>query len=313
MSTSKDAGGIAGEQTTRWGAMMLEELQEMGPPDWLIDGVLPAEGVAEIYAAKGAGKTLLAVSVAASVASGTDWHGKTVKPGTVLYVATEGFSGMGARLTAWELASGVSLDDAPLYVISEPVDLLTEAEEFAAAMRERYGEVRLIVFDTLSKSTRSGKDQKDNSEMAKVIAGAEIIARALGGLSLIVHHSTKDGRTSRGGYALDCDADTVLRLDRDRARGTVKVTCQNQRDAGDGWSLTLNVKHVDLGGQYPKGSLVLVGKDDAKRPASFAQVYTALRGDKQAIIARMGLTDDQYRQRKSRMERAKRGTLQAVA
>ena len=46
----------------------------------------------------------------------------------------------------------------------------------------------------LSKSTRSGKDQNANTEMAKAVEGAETIARAVGGFALIVHHTTKAAR-----------------------------------------------------------------------------------------------------------------------
>ena len=89
----------------------------MGAPEYLIDGVLLAEGTGLVYAASGSYKTFLALSMAASVASGTDWYGHAVKRGGVLYIATEGFAGIGPRLAAWEQEFGVSLDGAPLYFI----------------------------------------------------------------------------------------------------------------------------------------------------------------------------------------------------
>lgn len=253
----------AGEKKTRWGAYTPKELKMMGPPEWLIPGIFPAEGTGVVWGDKSTLKTFLCLSVGAAVATGMDWHGNPVeKPGAVLYVATEGQRGMGPRIAAWEQEFGLSLDGAPLYVISEPVDLLKEADEFAAMVRVRYPDVRYIIFDTLSKSTRSGKDEIDNKEMAKAAAGAETIARALHCFVLIVHHSTKAGNTSRGGSSLEDDVDTVFRLTRDRDTGTVTVTCTKQRDGEDNWSFTLRARKVDLGEQYPDGSLVLVGASE---------------------------------------------------
>ncbi len=224
MQTSKDAsagrGTPAAGDRTRWGAQTPGGLKEMGPQEQLIEGVLPAKGTGLVYAASGACKTFLVLDMSAAIVTGTDWHGHAVKrPGAVVYVATEGYSGLGARLAAWEKQTGLSLADAPLYFIREPVDLLKDAEEFAAYLKENYPDARLIVFDTLSKSTRSGKDQNANTEMAKAVEGAETIARAVGGFALIVHHTTKAGTTSRGGYALDCDTDVRIRLDRTREQG----------------------------------------------------------------------------------------------
>ena len=83
----------------------------------------------------------------------------------------------------------------------------------------------------------------------------EMIAQAVGGMSLIVHHSTKAGDTSRGGYALDCDTDTRLRLDKGAGRreGGVREAARRRRSR----YFTLRVQKVDLGERYPNGSLVL--------------------------------------------------------
>lgn len=256
------------EKKARWGACTAKELKGMGPPEWLISGVLPAEGTGVVWGDKSTFKTFLGLSMEAAIATGTDWYDNPVKkPGTVLYIATEGKRGMGPRIAAWETEFGLSLDDAPLYVIHEPVDLLKEADEFAAMVADQYQDVRLVIFDTLSKSTRSGKDEIDNKEMAKAAAGAETIAQALHCFVLIIHHSTKAGNTSRGGSSLEDDVDTVFRVTRDRDVGIVTVTCTKQRDGEDNWSFTLRARKVDLDEQYPDGSLVLVGVTETDNSA----------------------------------------------
>ena len=68
------------------------------------------------------------------------------------------------------------------------------------------------------------------------------------------------------------------------------MTGEKQRDGDDGWYFTLDVQLVDLGEQYPDGSLVLVGASEkavtqakeprrgkdtpARRTVTQARVYT---------------------------------------
>lgn len=61
---------------------------------WLIDDWLPATGIAAVYGHPGSGKSFLVLDMAAAVASGTEWAGRHVERGLVVYVVAEGQTGL---------------------------------------------------------------------------------------------------------------------------------------------------------------------------------------------------------------------------
>src|SRR5262249_7475506 len=70
-------------------------------PDWLVDRLLVAGSLGLLYGPPAAGKSLLALDWACSIATGEPWLGRPVRPGPVLYVAAEGSAGLGVRVAAW--------------------------------------------------------------------------------------------------------------------------------------------------------------------------------------------------------------------
>jgi hypothetical protein len=84
-----------------------QELMSMPPLRWLVDHHLPAGGFAVLYGPPGGGKSFVALDLAMSVATGTDWLGvERVDPGVVVYVAAEGSAGLAKRVGAWINAHG---------------------------------------------------------------------------------------------------------------------------------------------------------------------------------------------------------------
>src|SRR5947209_2819298 len=67
------------------------EMPEYQPLPWLIEGLLPASSLAVLAGGSGVGKSFIALDIACSIASGIDWHGRSVMQGDVVYVAGEGF------------------------------------------------------------------------------------------------------------------------------------------------------------------------------------------------------------------------------
>src|SRR4029079_9871616 len=58
-----------------------EELDDLPKPEWLVDGALPARSLILLFGDTGVGKSFLALDWAASIATGTAWHGRPVKQG----------------------------------------------------------------------------------------------------------------------------------------------------------------------------------------------------------------------------------------
>src|SRR5439155_20954414 len=84
-----------------------EEVDKLPPPEWLIEGILPADGLAVLYGPPAIGKSFLALDWAFSVQLGHAWLGHQVKRGTVVYVYGEGGAALGQRKDAWKVAHQV--------------------------------------------------------------------------------------------------------------------------------------------------------------------------------------------------------------
>jgi hypothetical protein len=76
------------------------ELRNMPKPEPLIADHLQRRSLAVLYGPAGVGKSVLALSMACSVASGQAWFGKAVYHGPVVYIAGEGADDLDNRLTA---------------------------------------------------------------------------------------------------------------------------------------------------------------------------------------------------------------------
>jgi hypothetical protein len=256
----------AGEQ--KWKAYDVSDLREMKGPDWLIQDVLPMRSTVLLYAKSGVGKSFVILDAALCVATDADWHGHQTREGVVVYVALEQPRGYGLRLKAWETRNGWRVPDGRFHLISAAVDLQdsVEVEAFITHLRASYGDVALVVFDTLSKSMPHAKDENSNAEMSSAVAGAERIAQDLGACVVLVHHTGKDGQRSRGGYALDCNSDVRIKVEGARALAAgCAITLKNekQKDADEFSPITLRAELVTLDGG--ESSLALVQEGTARK------------------------------------------------
>jgi KaiC/GvpD/RAD55 family RecA-like ATPase len=194
------------------------------PVDYLIDYTLETDSLSLVFGAPGMGKSFLAVDWAASIATGTPWQGRDVLQGAVFYIAGEGHSGLSRRLRAWEIKSGVSLANAPLYVSKTPAQLMDEASTVAMvntieAMCSSHGHPALIVIDTMARNMGSG-DENSNADIAKLVAMIDQVKAHLKCAVLIVHHTGHyESLRARGGSALPAAVDSSFRMDGKLVKG----------------------------------------------------------------------------------------------
>jgi RecA-family ATPase len=191
-------------------------LDSLPDPSPLIDDTLDTDTLAVLAGPWGTCKTFLALDWAASTATGTSWNARAVKPGRVLYVATEGVHGLRARVHAWEqdhAAKATKLDFLPV-----PVDLAGrrsghDVDELAAIVADQ--KYALVVFDTLARCL-IGADENSARDVGEAVDALDRIRRASGACVLAVHHMSKPNangaRTVRGSSALEGAADTVYTL-----------------------------------------------------------------------------------------------------
>lgn len=217
-----------------------QDLEELPPVEWLVDGVLPKRGLCVLYGPSGAGKSFVALSLAVSIARGRPWLRLGTQRGRVVYIAAEGAYGLAPRLTALKQSYGISSVKL-LTVVPDTVHLHNEEilGAYLTQLRQHVqGPIALTVIDTLSRCS-SGSDESSNAQRELTVDGLNEIRRVTEGAVLPVHHTGWKEDHMRGGSALQAAADCILALKKPTARLELKI--EKQRDTEDG-----AVIHMDL-------------------------------------------------------------------
>lgn len=209
-----------------------EVLHSPRSEEWLVKGLLPRRGLAQIYGAPKAGKSFVCIDIAACVALGLPWHGRKVRQAPVVYVAGEGHRGLRKRFEAWALFNGHSLDDAPIAVsaTSVPLDDSLAAQEVTRAIAEAsaaWGRgPALVVVDTVARCMTG--DENSSRDMSAFIRSVD---RCLGEdvLRLLVHHVGHGAKDrARGSSSLPAALDACFRLE--RGQNGVTLSCDFLKD-----------------------------------------------------------------------------------
>jgi hypothetical protein len=220
------------------------------PTIYVVKRIIERGTIALMFGDSGCGKTFLAISAAASIATGTDFFGYPVKrPGAVLYIAGEGASGLSRRFYSWELARKISLKEAPLYRYTGAANLIDRPEELSAAIGEHieeYGEPRLVILDTWAR-TMGGDDSSPQDAAEALGALDRIRAQYLELTVLIVHHSGHMAKNrARGWSGLFAAMDSVYRLEKFDTQ--IVVTNTKQKEDAPIQPLAFNLRGVKLDG-----------------------------------------------------------------
>ena len=203
-------------------ALDLGEFLSMPIPErgFLLEPVLPVQGIGIMYAPRGIGKTFAALSVAVAVASGGkvfDW--RAPMPKRTLYVDGEMPAiAMQNRLSA--LISGMA---APphikknLAIITPDLQLrpMPDLSTISGQMMlEPYLKgVDMVVLDNIATLCRTGKENE--SQSWQVMQSWLLDLRRRGITVLLIHHAGKSG-DQRGTSAREDIMDTVISLRRPR-------------------------------------------------------------------------------------------------
>ena len=229
---------------SRFKILSLDDLSHMPDPEWLINGVLPKGGIAEMHGMPATGKSFIALDMALHVATGSSWHGHSTEQGSVLYVAAEGATGYKRRIEAWESAHGI-VDIESLYFVASGVQL-HEDEEIEALLDTvlaRGIDVSLVIFDTLARCF-VGADENSSAAMGSLLEGTARIGNELGATTLLVHHTRKDGTTERGSIALRGGVDVMMAVERKKGTNVLTLSNLKMKDAPDFDDKTFELKTV---------------------------------------------------------------------
>jgi len=204
-----------------------EQVENLPPPEWLIDGYLVRNTLAVVYGKPGGGKSFTALDWAASVVTGSWWFGRQVRKGAVLYVAAEGLEGLGKRLRAWKDRNHHHSNLDGLRFVAGPVSLLDAVAVTALAQVVDEMQPELIILDTLSRSMPGG-DENGPKDMSRVVDHLDQLRARNGATVLAVHHTPKADDSLRGHTILEGGVHTTIACR--GAEGRIRLTVAKQKD-----------------------------------------------------------------------------------
>ena len=246
------------------------------PVEWLIEGVIPKGSFTALYGPPGSFKSFIALDIAEAIATGRTWMGKEVKQtGAVLYLAGEGFGGIGARIKACKMHHQTE-DGAPIYIVRHQLNLRSSAEDFNALMMavvqlvEQTGmEFSLAIVDTLARAFGGG-NENSSEDMGAFITAMGKVQEFLSCALMVLHHSGKDAAKGlRGHSSLLGAVDTELELLRFEEQMKGVLTISKQKDGADnerfGFEMVeVEIRPAGLGLSDPVVSLAVQASDSAK-------------------------------------------------
>ena len=197
-----------------------EIMSNIGEPDWLIDKCIERGTVTSIFGAAKSGKSFIAIDMACAVASGRTFYGYKTKPATVLYLAGEGFTGVGRRIKSHEQHHDYSLKNKPLLVSNRGTRIgdnedFKNLQEVCRNIEKEQGSIGMIIVDTLARNY--GLNENSTEDMNKFIQHIDDLKEEFNASIIIVHHTGHgSGARSRGSSVLPAALDYEFKVDRDK-------------------------------------------------------------------------------------------------
>lgn len=224
---------------------------EYEAPDELIEGLLTIGSSTVIYGDSNSGKTFFALSMAASIAMGTEFCGKQTDPGLVIYLASEAPGSIRSRLQAIKKFYRHPLENlvmvpVPLNFYESDKQVYDVIQLVRAVERQTGKMVRLIIGDTLARMS-AGANENSAEDMGPVMARFESIAKTTGSALVIIHHNGKDAaKGARGWSGIRAHIDTEIEVvEKDGVRS---ATVTKQRELpSKGESIYFSLEIVEMG------------------------------------------------------------------
>jgi hypothetical protein len=221
--------------------------KKLNKKKWLIKNVAAKEQTITLIAQPAAGKTLLALDMALSMAIGKDWMGHKTEKSCVFYILGEGQIGVSDRIRAWEKENEISADDATFYIsnVALPIDTTEGFNELIHAIEITSKTPDIIFIDTFARSFAG--DENSAMAVSSFVRNCDQLINLFTGCSIfIIHHSgISDKSRMRGSSALHAAVDRsfLLSVESDKTR---VLTCIKSKDEQENDPMYFKVKPVIL-------------------------------------------------------------------
>jgi hypothetical protein len=237
--------------TTRFKLERWSEIAFELDEEFLIDGIMPREGVGLVYGASQTLKSFIATHMGLSVARGTPWAGRQTKQASVVYLAAEGASGLRKRKAGYVKAGRAPADGVDFALLSAAPNLGTATGDYQGLVRtiEDAGiKPGLIIVDTIAKVI--GGADENGAGMAQFLVNAEALAQHFGCFVLAVHHIGWDEGAKdrpRGWSGLPPALDVQILSERTAGELSATLTIQKLKDEPSGIRFVARLERFVLG------------------------------------------------------------------
>lgn len=241
----------------------VDQLLSQPPREYIVDPWLPQRSLVVAFGAPASGKSLLALTLARAIATGTSFGGIPTKPGRVAYVAAEASEDLGPRLKALITPDArASLSENLRFVPAAPQLHRDGLQGLLTTLRLHGDAWALIIIDTLARCFVSG-DENSAQEMGEFVAACEELRDALSASVLLLHHANRGGFDERGSNALRGAADVMWRVSLKTRRVTVQ--CVKHRSAAPPKAMSLELASIEVAsaGDGPTSTTVRLLMPDA--------------------------------------------------
>tara|TARA_R100001377_G_scaffold85348_1_gene71788 strand:+ start:1385 stop:2506 length:1122 start_codon:yes stop_codon:yes gene_type:complete len=202
--------------------------------DWLVEDILPSVGLAQISGTQKSGKSFFSLQLGLSIATGSDFLGRSIEQGNVLYLDCEGSLDrlnrrMSAQLEGLGIPKSEALKNTRAVFGTDCMNNVDGGMEAIDAWRLSVAKPRLVIIDTLSRWIVKGKGSNPVDVDTRAFAPLQEYAIKHNICILFIHHTRKgDGESedyqdkSSGTRGLSAVADCNILLSKvrgeDRAR-----------------------------------------------------------------------------------------------
>lgn len=252
-----------------------------------VKGLWPAIGVVFVGGPSMSGKSFWTLDALARICREEPVLGRKSKAAGVLYIASEGASGVRNRIAG--LRSRIGKLNGGFGFIGQAPDL-TDPED-VAALRDTIAEVQaertaaglplgVVAIDTLSASI-PGADENSAKDMSPVLHALQSMATDLGLLVVVIAHTGKDeGRGLRGWSGLLANADGLIMLESPdgstRIGNIVKV---KDGEAGERFAFSLERVVVGFDEDGDEITTCVINPEDAPAKPKVGRKPTAAQAD----------------------------------
>lgn len=178
--------------------------------EWIVENLIPRGTIGQVFAPPGAGKSFMALDMAAHVANGEPWGDLRTVPGSVVFLAGEGVDGVYRRLAAIEQEKG--LDTSKVIIGTMPQFASKDHLKRLYKELSQVEDLCMVVIDTVARAMM-GLSENDAGDMGLLVDAMGKIAKGLNCTVCAIHHTAKNNvDSSRGSGALTGGVDFELKL-----------------------------------------------------------------------------------------------------